>query len=138
MANDQRIGISNPVCAFHFALADLADSQDGTNIPVNSDNDEYVMPWNGHIVGISAALNAAMTAGVVTIKPAINGTEDADAQIQLKTGSFQYVSDSWDRVGETDFSAGNRLSVVYDSDGDVEANTVDVVVTVFVVFDEDF
>lgn len=136
MAKSERIGINKPVCAFTFSVANIADSQDGTAVPVDANGNAVVLPWDGYIVGMSVALNAAITAGIITIKATINGTEDANTAVLLNTTDTQFNSEEWGTLGQTAFTAGQYLGVVYDSDANVEANTVDLVVVVYVVFDD--
>lgn len=137
MTKTQRMGISFPVvCLGPFQVANIADSQDGTAVPYATNGDSPAnMPFAGRVVAICARLNAAITAGTITIKVTVGGTEDATNTCVI-SGTEQYEVTADFKNGLTEFDAEDVLGVVYDSDADVEANTVDLVVDVYVVFDD--
>jgi len=131
------MGIAFPVCGpYTFEVANIADSQDGTAVPYATNGDNAPnLPFDGRVVAICARLNAAITAGTITIKVTIDGTEDATNTCVI-AGTEQYEVTADFLNGLTEFTAEQYMGVVYDSDGDVEANTVDLVVDVYVVFDD--
>src|SRR3990167_4193567 len=65
-----------------YAHSDIAASDGTTNIPIAGTRDtsagdqanvEYVMPFSGRIIGISAASNAELTAGLAHLQISVNG-----------------------------------------------------------------
>ena len=71
-----------------------------------------VMPVTGSVVGISACVNAAVTAGTITVRAHSSGTElaatgyPAPAISSSATASYASV-----RPGAVTFSAGDRLGL---------------------------
>jgi hypothetical protein len=131
----ENIGVTHPMVAFTFSQTDVAANQDGTTVKVNADGDEYVMPWAGHAVAISALANTAVTAETLIFKAAINGTEDADLTVQLDTTNTLHHETKIDAIN-VPFVAGDRLGCVYDTHADYTPTTLDAVVVIFVVFND--
>lgn len=124
----ENIGITQPIVAYQFALANIADSQTGTAVPIAGGVlNTYLMPKAGCIVGYAINYSAALSAGSTDFDLTINGT--STLTIAADTVSVSKVLTE----GQEPFAAGDTLGVTYTTDGNVEANTVDVVVTVFVV-----
>lgn len=137
MTKDQRMGINFPVAGpFKFSVANIADSQDGTAVVYDTQgNTPANMPLAGRVVAICARLNAAISAGTITVKVTIDGTEDTTNTCVISgTEQYEVTADFID--GLTEFDAEAVLGCVYDTDANVEANTVDLVVDVYVAFDD--
>ncbi len=116
----------------------VAASQTNAQLPLvetsatssSTDNDEYVMPFAGEIVAISAELSAAATAGALTIGPSIDGTEVADPTLAIAT-----QTEAWDTCprGTAKFAAGDRVGVEITTDGSWDATTADLAVVVWAI-----
>lgn len=127
----EKMPTSKPIIPYQFALADLADSQTATVVPtVGAVTNGYILPLSGHIVGYAITKSAAHSAGSLDFDLTLDGT--STLTIAADTASTYALIES----GNEPFAAGQVLTVTYTSDGNVEANTVDVTVTVFVVFHE--
>lgn len=125
----ERIGITHPTQRYSFALANIADSQTGTAVPIlGGVLNAYIMPLNGYIVGYAINYSATLSAGSTDFDLLVAGT--STLTIEADTVSVYKIL----RVPDEPFAAGQTLAVSYTTDGNVEANTVDVVVDVFVVF----
>lgn len=124
----ERIAITHPTIALQFALADLADSQTGTAVPIlGAVVATYKMPCAGYIVGYAINKSASHSAGSLDFDLTVNGT--STLTIAADTASTSALLNAPDEP----FAAGDTIGVTYTSDGDLEANTVDVGVTVYVV-----
>lgn len=127
----EKIAIRHNVATYEFALANLADSQTNTDVPiVGGVVATYLMPFKGHIIGYSINKSAAHSAGSLDFDLNINGSsvltiaaDTTSTYDTFETGTYQ-------------FSAGQTLGVDYTSDENLEANSVDVGVTLFVVFED--
>lgn len=120
---------TSPIIKFTFALADLADSQTGTAIPaVGNIVPTYLMPVAGFIVGYSINKSASHSAGSLDFDLTIGGTSTLTIAADT-TDVYKLLE-----VPNEPFAAGAVLGVTYTSDGDLEANTVDVLIDVYVVF----
>ncbi len=109
-----------------------------TNIPdaagvantVEPTTPEYVMPWAGSIVGISAAQNAALSTGTLTFRPTINGTGNTGITTALSSSAQRnYTKKPADTVK---FAAGQRLGVDWTKSGTVSATTTDATIILWV------
>lgn len=95
----------------------------------DTDNDEYVMPFDGEIVAISAELSAAATTGTLTIGPTVDGTEKTDPTLSVTTGT--HVRDTCPR-GTAKFSAGAKIGAEITTGGTWDGTTADLAVVVWV------
>lgn len=95
----------------------------------DTDNDGYVLPFDGEIVAVSYQLSAAATAGSLTIGPTIGGTEESDPTLAVTTGTSGY--DTCLR-GTAPCSAGDVIGVEITTDGSWDATTADLAVVVWV------
>lgn len=95
----------------------------------NSDNKEYLMPFDGEVVAITAHLSAAATAGTLTIGPTVNGTEAADPTLSITTAVV--ARDKANR-GVAAFVAGDLIGAEITTGGTWDATTADLVVVVWV------
>lgn len=127
----EQIAIKHPTIKYSFALANIADSQTGTAVPIlGGVVNNYIMPLSGYIVGYAINYSASLSAGSTDFDLLVAGS--STLTIAADTVSVYRTID----VPNEPFAAGQTLGVSYTTDGDVEANTVDVVVDVFVVFRE--
>lgn len=122
--------------ALTFMQDAVAASQSNVQLPIaevaaGAANavDGYVMPWAGEIVGISAYLSAAATAGTLTVGPTINGTEAADPTLSITTATS--ASDVCPR-STAQFAAGAVIGAEITSGGTWDGTTADLGVTVYV------
>lgn len=123
------IAITDNVVKFSFALANLADSQTATDIPIpGAVLNTYLMPYAGYVVAYAINKSAAHSAGSLDFDIEIGGT--STLTIAADTESVYKALN----VPDEPFSAGDTLGVTYTSDANLEANTVDVQVDVYVVF----
>lgn len=106
----------------------IAETNDGTTTSVNA-SDEYVMPFDGEIVAITAALTAAATAGTLTVGPTVNGTEEADPTLSITT-----ATEARDKAarGTATFVAGDLIGAEITTGGTWDGTTADLVVVVWV------
>lgn len=121
-----------------FHQADLAASQTDVQLSVAAvDNaaddqlqvDGYVMPFEGEIVGITARLSAAATAGTLTVGPTVGGTEKTDPTLSITTA--QSASDTAVR-GTAVFAAGDLIGAEITTGGTWDGTTADLTVVVWV------
>ena len=91
--------------------------------------DGYAMPWAGEVVGISAVLDSAGSAGSLTVGATIGGTEDADSTITITTETKKYLSIP---RGKIPFVAGSLIGAEITSDASWNGTTSDLVVQVWV------
>jgi hypothetical protein len=130
-----RAGTTSPIVAFDFALANLAASQTDTAVPVvGGVANAHAAVKAGSIVGYSITLSAAFSDGVVSVALQSGGSDAVEVSIDTAettefVGTFEY--------GDYPFAAGDTLSVTYTSDGDATPTTSDMIVRVYVMF-EDF
>ncbi len=114
----------------------VAASQTDVQLPVAEVNsgaanacDGYCMPFAGEIIGISAHLSAAATAGTLTIGPTVDGTEKADPTLSITTQTDK--SDSA-RRGTTKFAKNAVIGAEITTGATWDATTADLVVVVWV------
>ena len=94
--------------------------------------DGYCMPWAGCIIGISAVLSAAGSAGTLAVGATVGGTEKADPILSITTEASK--ADTAIR-GAAAFSAGDVIGAEITTDGSWNGTTSDLGVTVWVVFE---
>jgi hypothetical protein len=129
--SQENMPTSKPIIKFSFALVDLADSQTGTAVPIlGGVVPTHLMPLAGWIVGYSINKSASHSAGSLDFDLTVAGTSTLTIAADT-TDTYALLE-----VPNEPFAAGDALGVTYTSDGDLEANTVDVVVDVYVVFSE--
>ena len=118
--------------AYTFGVAILQDSQTNAQMVAAdpSGNDGYCSPFPGEVVGIGWNLSAAFSAGAFTVGASFNGTEDADTTTSVTMAT---VTSGYARIprGKATFAANTVIGCEYTTDANVEANTVDVTVTIY-------
>jgi hypothetical protein len=114
----------------------VAASQSDVQLPIAEVNagagntvDGYVMPFDGEIIGISARLTAAATAGTLTVGPTVGGTEETDPTLSITTA--QSARDTCAR-GTATFVAGDLIGAEITTGGTWDGTTADLAVTVWV------
>jgi hypothetical protein len=118
-----------------FSEDAVAASQTDAQLPlmavdaVASLVDGYAMPWDGEVVGISAALDSAASAGSLAIGATVGGTEDADSTITFATETELYKSIP---RGKITFVAGDLIGAEITTDGSWNGTTSDLIVQVWV------
>lgn len=133
----ERITARGQLVPLTFHQNAVAASQTNAQLPLvetsatssSTDNDEYVMPFDGEIVAISAEVSAAATAGSLTIGATIDGTEAADPTLSITT-----ATEAWDTCprGTAQFAAGDRIGAEITTSGTWDATTADLAVVVWV------
>lgn len=89
----------------------------------------YAMPWAGEVVGISAAIDTAATAGQLDIGATIGGTEDTDSTISITTETEKYKSIP---RGKVPFSAGDVIGAELTTNAGWNGTASDLIVQVWV------
>lgn len=123
-----------------FYIADAAASQTAVALSppgeaTATDVAEQPIPWKGSIVGLSVAVEAARTAGTLTLQPTINGTAHGDGVI-IDDDPTQYNTVTYAR-GTYQFTAGQRIGMDMTTDASWAAGTTPSVVgCVFVHIEE--
>lgn len=101
-----------------FRQDDVAASQTDADLTLNAVDGnaptEFVAPRAGRIVGLTARLSAAITAGTADLSAGVNGTRDAQNVNMNDTDPTQQVSAVLDPIV---FGAGDRLGVQITTDG---------------------
>lgn len=125
------------IVPFSFYVADAsgqsqsATAMSGTGEATAGDVAQQPCPWAGSIVGLSIQVEAARTAGTLTIQPALNGTAAA-ASDTINATDTQYATTTWAR-GKYAVTAGQRIGSLWSSDASWAAGTTPSVrATVFV------
>ena len=115
------------IVSFSFYVADAsAQSQSATAMSAAGeatagDLPQIPVPWDGSIVGLSVQVEAARTAGTLTIRPTINGTATAES-ITIDDDPTQYNTITW-RRGLYSITAGQRVGCTWASDASWAAGT---------------
>lgn len=132
----ERIAITNPVaCLTGWFDTDVAASQ--TNVQLimvgSAAGDGIVMPVAGYVIGLTASLTAAATAGSLTIGVTKDGTEWAGTTQTVTTGTE--VRALFSTSANYRFAAGEQIGVEITTDGSWDGTTSDLDVQVWVVFE---
>lgn len=123
------IAIKHNVVKFSFSEANLAASQTNTDIPVlGADHTDYLLPFDGFIVGYAIRKSAAHGAGSLDFDINISGT----STLTIAADTTEVYASL--NVPDEPFSAGAYLGVDYTSDENLSATTVDVVIDIYVLF----
>ena len=122
-----------------FMQDNVAASQTDVQLPVaevtsaaGNAGTGYCMPWAGCVVGVSATLSAAGSAGTLTVGATIAGTEGADPTLSITTETE--LSDTAMRE-VAPFDAGAVIGAEITTDGSWNGTTSDLVVTVWVLME---
>lgn len=127
----ENIAITQPVVKYSFAIANLAVSQTATDIPIPGGVvNTYRLPRAGFIVGYSIAKSADHTAGSLDFDIELDGTSTLTIASDT-VSAHKLLSEP-----NEPFTEGQSLGVTYTTDANLLATTVDVVVDVFVKFQD--
>jgi len=100
-----------------------------------ADLPEIPCPWAGSIVGVSVAVEAARTAGTLTVEPTIDGS-DSGIDVVIDDDPTQYNTAKY-RRGQYPVTAGQRIGVDITTDSSWAAGTTpSILVIVFVHVEE--
>lgn len=92
----------------------------------------YALPWAGSVVGISALLDTAATAGSLTVGATINGVEGTDPTLSITTAASAYDSAARDAQK---FVAGDVIGAEITTSGTWDGTASDLVVVVWVLIE---
>lgn len=130
----ERIIAKGQLVPLLFSQAAVAISQSAVAITVvetSADTIEYVIPWEYEIVGISASVSEARTAGTATVDATINTTVTG---LQAVIDATNTLRDTGTQVRGTDVgAAGSRVGVKLTTDGSWAPITGDISVTVWII-----
>jgi hypothetical protein len=139
LAPERQIPNQYPIVPLVFMQDNVAASQSDVQLLVaevasaaSNAVDGYCMPWPGTIVGISAVLSAAGSAGTLTAGATVAGTEGADPTLTITTEAAK--ADTAFR-GVAPFAAGDVIGAEITTDGSWNGTTSDLAVTVWVMFE---
>lgn len=123
--------------ALSFGQHSVAASQTDVQLPVvigekDAVVDGYTAPWSGQIVAVAASLDAAATAGSLTVGATVGGAEDADTRITVTTETGKSLAVS---RGKARFNAGDRIGCEITTSGTWNATTSHLSAQVYVLFD---
>lgn len=93
--------------------------------------DSYVAPWDFEVIAVAGTLDAAATAGSLTVGATINGTEDSDSTSTITTGT-----EFRKRIprGAMRGVAGDNIGVEITTDASWNGTTSDLAVQVYVLY----
>lgn len=126
----ERIAVDKYVVPLVFQATNIADAA-GTAKAVEPSSNEYVMPYGGSVVAITAALNAALSTGTLTFRPTINGSAVTAFNATALSSSKQRTADT-QLSDKTVFAAGDRLGIDWTKTGTVSPTTLDATITLWV------
>jgi hypothetical protein len=111
----------------------VADSQSGVALPYQSETaaalKETVRMRKGEILGVAWNVNAAITAGVATVKPTVDGTQVGEAVSVVHATA---VSGFTMFATPVAYAQGAKIGVKITTDANVDPNTSELGVEVLV------
>lgn len=132
MAVQENITPVAPIAVIPFQATNIPDST-GNAKAIEPASNEYVFPWSGSIIGISAVSNAAFSTGTVTFRPTIAGTANTGLTVALSSSA--QLATAKKAQGAIPFAAGDKIGVDFTKSGTVSPTTNDVVITLWVIFE---
>lgn len=133
----ERIAVTYPMVAIGpFVDDNVSASQTDVQLTIVGAlaNEDVVMPRPGWVVGMSINLSAAATAGSLTVGVTINGSENTDTTQTITTATKAYPR--WTpRDVAPRFAAGDNIGVEITTNGTWNGTTSDLIVYVYVVFE---
>lgn len=125
------IAAKHNLASFLFQAPNVPDGP-VTAVTLNADSNDYVMPAEGSVVGMSVRHNADLTGGVITWTPTINGV--ANTGISAVTDDTNQQAYTRKEYGAAKFAAGDRLGAAGTKTGTVAPTTTDAVIVLLVLF----
>lgn len=125
----EQIATALNVVTFFYTATNIPDAA-GTAIAIEASSNEYIMPWEGAVIGIGVVSNTDLTGGTLTFNPTLAGTADTSLGATL-SDTVQYTT----AKAESDavpFAAGARLGVKWTKTGTVAPLTCDVTIVLYV------
>lgn len=121
---------------YNFGQDAVAANQTNVQLPVTIGEASqavtgYEAVWNGDVVAVGFSLDAAGSAGTLTIGATLAGTEDADSTITVTT-----AADGYKRIkrGAMPVTAGQQIGAEITSDGSWNGTSSDLSVQVYVLY----
>ncbi len=106
-----------PQFSFPFSAGSLSQAATGTLLPNGITGSSYrVMPSTGSVYGLVGSYSAALTAGTVTLTPAINGVPIVALQVSNKAANAKGVY-GLKPARVAGYVAGDTLSIIYTTSG---------------------
>ncbi len=143
MTNELQATLSN-VIPFSFYVADAAQSETTTALgrageATASDVAVGIVPWKGHVVGVSAVIEADCTSGSCTIIVGVNGTAlTPQLSALISKGGDVRRAYTTARKGVHAVAAGAYVNATYTTNTVFDGGTTpSLIVDVFVALDED-
>lgn len=138
----ERITARGQLVGFTFLQDAVAASQTNANLPVvetgatsgTTSIAGYVAPFAGEVIGVSAKVSSAATAGSLTIGPQIDGTEDTALQLSITTETEK--SNTVPR-GTIKFDKDAEIGAEITTDGSWDGTSSDLGVVVWVLLEVD-
>ncbi len=134
----EKIAIRHNVVALPaFIDQNVAASQTDAQLTVGAaaDQDGVLALKGGYVIGMSVQLNAAATAGTLTVGVSIDGTEDANTTQSITTGqevmALFEIGDDAPR-----FEAGEQIGVEITTGATWDGTTADLMVVVYVLYED--
>ena len=134
----EKIAIRHNVVALPaFIDQNVAAEQTNAQLVVGAapDQDGVLALMGGYVVGMSVQLNAAATAGSLTVGVSIDGTEDADTT-QTITTEQEVMAKFEIGVDAPRFEAGEQIGVGITTGPTWDGPTADLMVVVYVLYED--
>ena len=128
----ENIAVQMPLVTLEFGATDIPDAA-GNAFTVQPASLEFVMPYDGSVIGIGVASNAAFTTGVLTFQPTVNGTAQTGLQAVLSSTAQRATAKK--DAGTVTFKAGERLGVSWTKTGTVAPLTNDVSIALYILLE---
>lgn len=128
-AVQEQISITDYLVPLVFQATNIPDATGNANT-IEPTTTEYVMPFAGCVVGISASGNALLSTGTLTFNPSVNGVANTGLGVTL-TNAVQRAS-ATKLADAINFSAGQRLGVPWTKTGTISPTTTDANIVLWV------
>lgn len=121
---------------YNFGQDALAASQTNVQLPVTVGEASqavtgYEAPFKGDVVAVAYSLDAAGSAGTLTVGATLDGTEDADSTITITTETDGYLRIARGKIPVT---AGQQIGAEITTDGSWNGTSSDLSVQVYVLY----